>query len=349
MGDMASQDLNTERPLWVVHIGNDDRIALRAREEGFVAIGWEEMGDLSQFATREEMRSAMEKTYPSWKTKTISSCYGQTFRFAHEMQVDDLVVLPVRPTSEIAIGRVSGPYRWGKDDADLVATGYPNVRAVDWLEMVPRTVFSQAALHSFGSFLSVSTSDDYMEEVLGVLAGEVEVEAPKIPGKQVEEADTDDAPILLETATQETEDFLLKAWQRTGVEFEKVVAAVFEALGYTANVTSPTGDHGVDVIAHPDPLGLERPFIKIQAKSGTGTVGEPEVNQLRGLLHSGEQGVFISLGKFSKQAEATARGTSNLTLVGPKQFVKLFLDHYDRLDAAWRAKFPLKQVFVPFH
>jgi len=44
---MPDYELNTERPLWVVHIGNDDRIALRALEEGFVCIGWTDIGDLS--------------------------------------------------------------------------------------------------------------------------------------------------------------------------------------------------------------------------------------------------------------------------------------------------------------
>jgi len=80
----------------------------------------------------------------------------------------------------------------------------------------------------------------------------------------------------------------------------------------------------VDVIAHPDALGLERPFIKVQVKSGTSPVGEPEVNQLRGLLNAGEQGVLVSLGKFAKGAEAVERGSSNITLIGLQRFVKLF-------------------------
>src|SRR5690606_10804306 len=210
------------------------------------------------------------------------------------------------------------------------------------------TAFSQAALHSFGSFLSVSTSDDYLEEVQAVLGGEapaaVQVAAPEDEAAEEEAA----AQSLFDAATQETEDYLLKAWQRTGTAFEHVVGALFEALGYTATVTPKSGDHGVDVIAHPDRHGLGRPFIKVQVKSGTGKVNEPEVNQLRGLLHPGEQGVLVSLGGFTSGAETVARSSSNVTLIGPKRFVRLFLDHYDRLDAEWRARFPLKQVFVPF-
>ena len=141
---------------------------------------------------------------------------------------------------------------------------------------------------------------------------------------------------------------MLKSWQWTGASFEQVVGAVFEALGYTATVTQASADHGVDVIAHPDALGLERPYIKVQVKSGMGSVGEPDVNQLKGLLNPGEQGVLVSLGKFTSGALAVERSSPNVTLIGPQRFIELFVDHYNKLEPEWRAKFPLKQVFVPF-
>ncbi|MGI8911587.1 MAG: restriction endonuclease [Rubrobacteraceae bacterium] len=335
--------------LWVLHIGNNDRIALRALEENFVCIGWTKIGDLSPHDNRPKIRTAMETAFPTWKSKTISSSYGQPYRFAHEMKVGDPIVLPVRPTGEIAIGRIAGDYRWN-NDPDLMMNDYNNVRSVDWLRVVPRTTFSQAALHSFGSFSSVSTSNDYLEEVQTVLQGGTLVEEP--PSVPTEEADVLDngatAQNNYETVTQETEDYLRKAWQRTGVTFEQVVRAVFEALGYTATVTQASVDHGVDVIAHPDALGLERPFIKVQVKSGMGSIGEPEVNQLKGLLNPGEQGVLVSLGKFTSGAKAVERSSLNITLIGPQRFIELFLGHYNDLAPEWRAKFPLKQVFVPF-
>lgn len=336
--------------LWVVHIGNDDRIALKARDEGFVCIGWTKMGDLSQYPTREEMKAAMKRTWPSWSKGSVRSSYGQPYRFAHEMEEGDPIVFPVSPTSEIAIGRISGPYRWADDDQDLVENDYCNVRPVEWLEIVPRTVFTQPALHSFGAFQSVSTSNDHLEEVTAVLDGEMPSEGED-EAEEGGDGDGDEVGAgsnLYEIAIQETEDTLLKGWQSTGHAFESVVAAVFEALGYTTEVTQASADHGIDVIAHPDPLGMEQPYIKIQVKSGKSPVPESDVNQLKGLLHQNEQGVLVSLGGFRRDAESIARASPNVTLVGPKKFVRLFLDHYDDLDPAWRAKYPLKRVFVPF-
>ena len=165
-------------PLWVIHIGHNDRIALRARDEGFVCIGWTSLGDLTRLNTREELRSALKSAYPSASPNSISSQYGQPFRFAHEMEAGDALVFPVKPTSEIVIGRIAGPYRWADDDGDLVENDLCNVRPVEWVKIVPRTVFSQSALHSFGSFLTVSTSDDHLEEVEAVLSGAVGTGAP---------------------------------------------------------------------------------------------------------------------------------------------------------------------------
>jgi len=330
--------------LWVVHIGNDDRIALRARDEGFVCIGWTSMGDLSQYDKRDKMRTAMEQAFPDSKKGSISASYGQTFRFAHEMKEGDPIVLPVRPTREIAIGKITGEYKFAVDDADLFENDYYNIRPVEWLKIVPRTVFSQVALHSFGAFTSVSTSNDHLDEVNAVLT-----DSTPDPGVTDDEdsEESKDQSNLHETAVQETEDYLLKAWQGTGHEFEHVVAAVFQAMGFTARVTRATGDHGVDVIAHPDALGLEKPYIKIQTKSGTGTTGEPDVNQLKGTLNAGDKGILVSLGGFTKGAWDNERTSTNLVLIDGKKFVELFLDHYEKLEPSWQGRYPLRRVLVP--
>lgn len=338
------------RPLWVIHIGNDDQIALRARNEGFICIGWTKMGDLSRFPTREATKQAMRESWPNWKEGTINASYGQVYRFAREMQIGDPVVFPTRQTREIAIGRIESDYRFAADEPSLVASDYSNVRRVTWLRIVPRTAFSKAALHSFGSFSSVSTSNDHLEEVIAIVKGETFAGNNAGVTTSVVADPDENAELgldLYDTAVQETEDFLLKSWISSGTAFEHVVAAVLEAIGYTVTVTSASGDHGVDIIAHPDPLGFQKPFIKVQVKSGTTTIGEPEVSQLVGSLLEDQKGIVISLGGFTAQAKAKARNSSKLTLIDAKKFVSLFLEHYEQLEPAWQAKFPLSRVYVP--
>lgn len=340
--------------LWVIHIGNNDRIAKRVQEEGFICIGWTRMGDLTPFDTRDEARDACKRTYPDASDAKVRSSFGQPYRFAHKMRIGDLVVYPIKGSRNLYIGRISGDYVWRGDDADLRDNDYCNTRPIEWLRKdVPRIAFSAAALHSFGSFASISTSDDFLEEVQTVLRGEavepVERARPSLAG----ETDTSDDEVDDEAvhpaadSEQETQDYLLKSWSRTGQDFETVVAAVFRAMGYTARVQGGTHDRGLDVVAHPDPLGVQSPLMKIQVKSDTGTVGGPAVNQLRGLLNPGEKGILVGLGGFSNDAKHVQQNSGNLVLIDGERFVELFLEHYDRLDPEMRNRFPLKRVYLP--
>jgi restriction system protein len=337
--------------LWVVHIANHEPTALRAQVEGFICIGWTKIRDLAPYHTRESMKAAYRNAFPDASDGSIRSSYGQVFRFAHEMEVGDPVVYPIKGSRDILIGEVAGPYRWAEDDQRLVENDYCNVRKVKWLKSVPRIVFSQDALHSFGGFSSVATSDDYLEEVIAVLKGDKATPSTAKLDDPITTTDPEPAVVeakinLAERAVEETDDYLLRQWSRTRQQFEQVVAAVFRAMGYTAEVQQGTHDLGVDVIAHPDPLGVQPPLLKIQAKSGTGKMGGKEVKELRGLLNQGEKGVLVALGGFTTDARHVQQNDADLVLIDGERFAQLFLEFYDRLDPVTRNQFPLRRVYV---
>ena len=338
--------------LWVMHISNDESTARRAQDEGFICIGWTRIGDLSPYDTRDKMKAAYRNGFPSASEGSMRASYGQVFRFAHEMEIGDPVVYPIKGSRDILIGEIAGSYRWANDDPELVERDYCNIRKVKWMKRVPRIVFSQDALHSFGGFSSVATASDYLEDVVAVLKGD-KVTAP-VTAKQHDAPVTPDAGSavaepkinLAEHAVEETNDYLLRQWSRTSQQFEEVVAALFRAIGYTAQVQQGTHDLGVDVIAHPDPLGVQPPLLKIQAKSGTGKIGAKEVKELRGLLNQGEKGVLVALGGFSNDARHVQQNDADLVLIDGERFVALFLEFYDRLDPEIRNRFPLRRVHV---
>src|SRR6266498_5450024 len=101
-----------ESRLWVVHIANDEACAQRAQTEGFICIGWTKIGNLELHNTREKMKAAYRKGYPNASDGTVRSSYGQVFRFAHEMQIGDAVVYPIKGARDILIGEIAGAYRW---------------------------------------------------------------------------------------------------------------------------------------------------------------------------------------------------------------------------------------------
>lgn len=343
--------LESASKLWVVHISNNARLAERARNEGFICVGWTKLGDVSSFDSFPKMRKHFAEMSPNKSKNSVGNSASQLYRFAHEMQIGDAVVYPIKGGRDVMIGEIAGDYQWS-DDQDLRDGDYNNIRKVNWLARVPRVRFSQPALRSFGSFSSVSSSDDYLDEVREVLADpeadrtsaadEVESGQETNGSEETEE----DAVSAAEEATQATKDYLLRRWSRTAQTFEEVAAAVFRAMGYTAKVQQGTGDLGVDVVAHKDPLGVEPPIMKIQCKSGTNAVGAPALKQLRGTLNPGEKGILISLGGFSKDAFHTEQNDANLILIDSDRFVELFLDNYAKLSPEMRHRFPLQTVYV---
>ncbi|MCI0376218.1 MAG: restriction endonuclease [Gemmataceae bacterium] len=74
-----------------------------------------------------------------------------------------------------------------------------------------------------------------------------------------------------------------------------------------------THDLGVDIVAHPDPLGVQPPLLKIQGKSRTGKIGSKEVKEMRGLLNEREKGVRVALGG-STDARHVQQNDANLVL-----------------------------------
>ena len=128
----------------------------------------------------------------------------------------------------------------------MVESDYCNIRKVKWISLYPRIGFSQDALHSFGGFSSVATSNDYLEDVMAGLKGDKA--APPSPAKQdgapiaadVEQTAAEAKMNLAERTVEETHDYLLRQWSRTSQQFEHVVAALFRAIGYTAHVQQGT-------------------------------------------------------------------------------------------------------------
>jgi restriction system protein len=79
--------------------------------------------------------------------------------------------VPFRGIREVAVGEISGPYRW----TDAYGSDMPHVRDVRWQVLdLPREAFDQDLLYSFGSSQSVSSaSRNHAERRVRALMGEL--------------------------------------------------------------------------------------------------------------------------------------------------------------------------------
>jgi restriction system protein len=329
--------------LWGLHNNHPD---LGLVEEGFVSVGWDELGDLATLdASRDAFKAALREAYPDYKEGAVPVAAGVLYRFVHEMRPGDLVLYPYKLDSTLAFGRLTGDYRW-----DAAAEMHRHRRNVEWIDSgVPRQKFSQAALYEIGSAVTLFTVKRHAQEFLAYLglAPANDVTAPEAPSDETEAAEDEPNAARIEEWTR---DYIIQALMRdlSGHDFEHFVAELLRAMGYKTRVTAASGDGGIDVVAHKDSLGLEPPIIKVQCKRTLATQGGPNVQQLTGALAPGgnELGLFVTLGAFSADARHIERTRQDLRLLSGPDLVELIFGHYERMAPAWQRLLPMRRVFV---
>lgn len=330
---------------WGIH---NDRPDLELVENGFVSIGWPGVGDLELLGdNKDALKERIAEVFPDAKPGAIPVWVGVLRRFAFEMQEGDHVLYPHKPDSTINIGRISGPYTFHEGER------HPHRRSVQWLHTdIPRTRFSQAARNEIGSAVTMFKIKTNVDEFRAVLSGvPPEPSTGAVGDDSIDEAVEQAAQaITAERIEQHTRDFLISTlmMELDGYEFEEFVADLLVAMGYRARVTQRSGDGGIDVLAHRDPLGLEPPLIKVQCKLTESSKGGPDVQQLTGTLAPGgsELGLYVTLGSYSKDARSVERTRSDLRLVSGDDVVALICEHYDQLDPKWQRLLPMRRVFV---
>ena len=86
------------KTVWGIHT-MDDPLFLH---QNLIAIGWEEMGDLSVIsASRDAYKEKYIATYPDAKKGSIATSAGMLYRFVHEVREDDYVVFPSKIARKI--------------------------------------------------------------------------------------------------------------------------------------------------------------------------------------------------------------------------------------------------------
>ena len=127
-------------------------------------------------------------------------------------------------------------------------------------------------------------------------------------------------------ALQEYERYVEKTsrdyWiNMSGIQFEKEVASLFRSQGYSATVTSATGDGGVDIILI---KGNER--IAVQCKHHSRPVGPNDVRALQGVVAAQNfaRGIFVSLNGYTTTVYGEVKNSNvKIELLELKDILKM--------------------------
>jgi predicted Mrr-cat superfamily restriction endonuclease len=81
------------------------------RSKNIIGIGWNELGNLNQIRSLNEIRDLMEKIYPNDKKQKLSNNIGQIKKFLLDMEIDDYVLTYNSEAREYSIGKIISDYK----------------------------------------------------------------------------------------------------------------------------------------------------------------------------------------------------------------------------------------------
>jgi restriction system protein len=327
-----------EHTVWCIKAGRNGEAEPLYDRHNVAALGWKEVGDLSDLRTREDFKSRYARTYPNEKTGAIRVNAGQLFRFIHEMKVGDAILLRRSRTREISLGWVDGEYEYNtKLDPD-----FPHIRRVRWLKNEPRTRFSQGALYEVGAIMAFFQVRNYADEFLTALEGK-KIEPP------TEEEEDEVIISIADDIEQQSHDFVLKqlSAKLKGHGLAEFVGHLLTLMGYKVKISPPGPDRGIDIVAHKDDLGVEPPTVLVQVKSSDSEINEAAVSELYGKVSERDFGLVVAVGGFNRRARDFGFSKRNLKLIDGDELVELIYKYYDRLDGKYKGMIPLRRVFIP--
>jgi restriction system protein len=329
--------------VWTVKGGRHGEREDRCLEKGLIGGGWEQIPDLTAIESRAALADLCEEAAPGWAPKTRSNYVAQLWSLRERMSDGELVVLPLKTTGTIAVGRVNGPYEYRQD----LGEDFKHARPVTWLKTdIPRDDFDQDLLYSFGAFLTVGRvrRDNAETRILAAVAGDATTQpAPSSDDEEVPEAEEaiDAGQIAREQIRQRIGQTI------AGHDLAALVGAIFDAKGFTVEISPPGADGGVDLLMGSGPTGLESPTIVGQVK--TGQAGIEQYRAIFGLKeHLGaDQGLLVAWGGFQGTVKREARNQHFSMLIwDADDLLNALFESYEQLADDWRSRLPLQRAWV---
>lgn len=322
--------------LWMVRAGKYGGQEQRALDNGFVTIGWNEMPDLSAIKSKDELRRLYKRIYPDAKKMSAANEIGQIWSFLNRIKTGDLVALPLKHRSAIAIGKMVGQYEHLDDLGDDIK----HIRKVRWIRTdIPRSEFDQDLLYSFGAFMTVCQikRNNAEKRVSAMLKGK------KI---SVGRGETPEVLDIEQIARDQIVKFIGQKFK--GHDLARLVEAVIQAQGYVTRSSPPGPDGGVDVLAGAGPMGFDRPRICVQVKSSSSPADVTTLRSLQGTVQTfkADQGLLVSWAGFKgKVIEESRLSFFTVRLWDSGILLDEILKHYDKFPDSLKAELPLKRIW----
>lgn len=340
--------------VWMVRGGRAGERESWALENQVSGGGFREVGDLSKCQSRDDVYEVVSAAMPERKVAANRNFSAQLWALRGRIQEGDIVVMPLKTTRQIAIGRCSSGYKY-RDHEDAEKR---HSVGVTWIRTdIPRSSLKQDLLFMLGAFMTICEirRNDAESRLEAVLAGGADpgAELPALKGKTATPDGEDDS--LEEVDQVDIEDVARDAIRIRLVEtfqshqLADLTAAILRARGLTCVVSPPGPDKGVDIVAGSGPLGLDSPRIVVQCKSSAAPMDISVIQRLQGAMGTlgAEQALLVAYGGVNKPAsELLTNQQFKVKVWDVDDVLNMLLDCYDSIDPTVREMIPLKNVWT---
>lgn len=343
--------MNNVAKIWVVRAGKHGEDEESALAEDRLIIGFRDADDLSKYGDVHAIAKDLLRSDQSQNEGRAANRARQLWAFSRTAEIGDIVVLPfkTRP-GQIALGKISGPYEYKK-----IGSEKRHTRSVKWIKPdIPRSIFQQDLLYSFGAFMTVCRIRRNNAEirVAQVLAGDPD---PGFAGNDdsgpqeevgAEASDTVASIDIAQAAQDEIVAYIRKQFQAH--ELARLVGAILDAEGYVTSVSPPGPDGGADILAGRGALGLDSPTLCVQVKATEATADVKIFRELVGTMDNfkADQGLLVCWGGFKQTLKQEARQkVFKVKLWDQSDIVNAIYRNYEKLSPEIQAELPLKRVW----
>ncbi len=288
--------------VWMVRAGERARF-IEQFLKGIVSVGWNEIGDLTNLKTQEEILRACQKAFPNETKAQISTAVAMLYKFRSIIKQGDKIVTYNPEQREYSLGSFISDYYFNESKE----SEHFHQRKVEWEGKVNRDRLSVAARNSLGSVLTLfAVNEDVWAEIKKLLHSQELPFATEEIKTLEEKTELRQGFVLTRDELREKAHELSKdkIVSLADDELEELAAALLRAMGFRARVSPKGYDRGVDVFASPNGLGLEEPRIKVEVKHRRHTqMSSQDLRSFIGVLRQGDKGLYISTGGFTKDAK----------------------------------------------
>ena len=167
-GEEKPVEENAAAKYWILSPGANASKWERCQKEGIACIGWEELGDLNEYASLDEIRTAMKAQYGNASSNYKNDGLA-TWEFCHEVQVGDIIFAKQGRNHIIGRGVVESDYYFDDSFPD-----YNNIRKVRWEKVGDWTTQEPTALKTL---TELTKYPDYVKKLNLLVEGKIANEA----------------------------------------------------------------------------------------------------------------------------------------------------------------------------